>query len=1472
MKTINKKSQTGLLLWPTIAFIFALLIFFIFTAPHIDDFIGGKQAAVIRAVGVGEQELSFVDTSARLAAWQSLFELGENGGFYYDTGDLAEILPKEYPCDRYGYNLWNSKNKMCWPTIEQVKDSYAQYVDENIKTGFFSQHPDPKLATVNYEYDVQTNKEDMNTVIHGLSQDSLPIKIIYQFQINAEKTGEEKASKAEFPQGTYVSPVSDIKANDEPITKCCDGSCVVNIAENYYNKYGPYSNMHLPYVWGGETPYDIDQTKEKVKDTNSFFYGASVTDVKPPPHSDESTVPGFDCSGFLWWVYKHAGLKDFNVRKGTEYETYAKEKGYELICGPSAQTCTLDLVKEKAQPGDVLFKHASASSSPNHVAIYIGNGNIMDSSGDKNGIDKQPLPEKWLNYLTIYRFPYNTGCPATGTTAPTMGSSQLKLGDLSEKYESGGRGSDTIGYDVNGKTSYGKFQIASGTGTMNLFLNFISSRNQALYTRLKSSGDPNCEYACQPQECYLSSERATLCSPEKCYVDCEFAKAWKDETQKGSFSNDIEWRFIKATNYDPALNGVRSLCKGLDINQRSFALQNVLWSTAVQHGAYSAPRIFQRAGASPDKSDEEIIKAVYAERKKVNKYFSSSSTEVKFALKQRFDAEEKTALEWFKGNYQGAIEPTDSSVPYFTSKDIGYYYVNPSFTAEVSYDMDVYEGIAAWARKAYETCSGKQTDLTRCIEAEKKKQNDAVDAILKSSFSSPIPDIGGIMSLANSNMLFKFESTDSSLCDGKEKSSYFKFIETFENCLDYKRQGCYCEFLPEALRFLKINVSAKRISLYNKQGAIIDYYDISAPEGFRLLHNGQEIDYMIIKGSSIITEAYKDGVKIWSGSREKFYFIKSKDGFDDFTLNLPDIQKCNLLGSKHKFRFCAIPAQQIPKYDASKEKISFKEVPIKFALDLTNPPPPPITQLGSVPVASTPEQEAEVASAELLPQEKKCEGIGKAEFKLTATTKDLKPAYENFISNLATKVVPQLGVLLFAKNFFVMQNELPALINVELNFKGASDECDITGLVYKCGLGVPPFKDSKFDFSEPTGYIDLSSKFKASSELGCGSPDSCFSFNNPDGSPTQSQIRCTKPQMSQDKNVISFSVSKCTSPILQYKKMSGLDVITAALNGFGYYFAFAYVDGAGNYGEATIEGIQLPSVLKQLEEQLGLENILLLKSIIMGNYNDVFGLLGLNDEFQFIRNALAGASLDRIILELEDEARSAVYGELSKNIKNEDAAEIVQTLADDAVNGRLENDYAQLVTEKLIEELDISEVEKIMDKIADSQERADALVDYLESLTSEKKAELLDAIGEEVSEGTEGRVEVTGYAVSMRVNTDDIDEKWSEVLEDKNKVAEILKNMNPQDQLELIKNMAENAPKQMLKIAADSVGADKKIEAIRSILGEASGKYDNLLRMIANLSPDYAKKAALDYVMNLPGFDQYKDIISIFEDFKGVSC
>lgn len=194
------------------------------------------------------------------------------------------------------------------------------------------------------------------------------------------------------------------------------------------------------------------------------------------------------------------------------------------------------------------------------------------------------------------------------------------LGQLSRRFESNGR-PGAIGFDTKGGFSYGAYQIATRSGTMDEFLAFLEQQFPAFSQKLGAAG----------------GAAAALAGSDA------FKDAWVGLAADPAFA-DAQHKFIATTHYAPFAK--RLLDKqGLDLDARTAVLRDVAWSVAVQHGP--ANKVFDAALLDKDAgmlADAKIIPLVYGERSKVDKYFPSSTAQVKQALVARFKEEFELAM------------------------------------------------------------------------------------------------------------------------------------------------------------------------------------------------------------------------------------------------------------------------------------------------------------------------------------------------------------------------------------------------------------------------------------------------------------------------------------------------------------------------------------------------------------------------------------------------------------------------------------------------------------------------------------------------------------------------------------------------------------------------------------------------------------------------------------------------------------
>jgi hypothetical protein len=204
------------------------------------------------------------------------------------------------------------------------------------------------------------------------------------------------------------------------------------------------------------------------------------------------------------------------------------------------------------------------------------------------------------------------------------------LGDLSQKYETAGRGSTTIsgGTGDAGGVSYGTYQMTSkpNGGTVARFVAQTDFPWRVDFTDL-TPGSP------------------------------KFSAKWKDLANRFPDNfREAEHEYIKRTHFDPLCRKIK-VDDDVDIAHCSHALQDVIWSTAVQHGpkativhlAFERMRTAGTFNPSAPNFDRNAIQAIYAERGRkdangVLVHFSRNSPAVQQGVARRFVAELADAL------------------------------------------------------------------------------------------------------------------------------------------------------------------------------------------------------------------------------------------------------------------------------------------------------------------------------------------------------------------------------------------------------------------------------------------------------------------------------------------------------------------------------------------------------------------------------------------------------------------------------------------------------------------------------------------------------------------------------------------------------------------------------------------------------------------------------------------------------------
>lgn len=212
------------------------------------------------------------------------------------------------------------------------------------------------------------------------------------------------------------------------------------------------------------------------------------------------------------------------------------------------------------------------------------------------------------------------------------------LGVLSGKYESNGDPGQisNLAGDKGGK-SYGICQFSSAMGSLDTFIYWLADHNVNFYNTLKSAKEAD------------GGKFGT-----------KFDAAW---TKLARENEDeflrLQLKSIRENYYDKAAAKIKRDFK-VDINSKSFAYKNVVWSTVVQHGVYGSTRTTAESSkpgvltvVGYTKPEDELIGLIYKERAKFNLYFSSydvnvpSQKKILDSLASRFSNEAKDALSMY---------------------------------------------------------------------------------------------------------------------------------------------------------------------------------------------------------------------------------------------------------------------------------------------------------------------------------------------------------------------------------------------------------------------------------------------------------------------------------------------------------------------------------------------------------------------------------------------------------------------------------------------------------------------------------------------------------------------------------------------------------------------------------------------------------------------------------------------------------
>ncbi len=201
----------------------------------------------------------------------------------------------------------------------------------------------------------------------------------------------------------------------------------------------------------------------------------------------------------------------------------------------------------------------------------------------------QQNPELPQQYSELYDQPIVLG--SGGGISVQHGNKDFKIdashgiGQVSSKYETGGRGVGTIssGKGDAGGVSYGSWQLSSKTGTMAAFLKSDEAKKYAGAFQGLRPGTP------------------------------EFNRAYSEVVKQDAKGFEAAQKaFLKRTHFDPVAEYAKSL--GMDVDNP--AIQEALWSQSIQHGFKGNQQILDQWAkqGGKDQSFNKSVTTLYQAR------------------------------------------------------------------------------------------------------------------------------------------------------------------------------------------------------------------------------------------------------------------------------------------------------------------------------------------------------------------------------------------------------------------------------------------------------------------------------------------------------------------------------------------------------------------------------------------------------------------------------------------------------------------------------------------------------------------------------------------------------------------------------------------------------------------------------------------------------------------------------------------
>lgn len=305
---------------------------------------------------------------------QYLFEKGGNDAWFQmminaeNLSDLltrAEYTQQLYAQDRESLETYEN-------LVGEVQNLEAQYEQEMAELEGMKQEYEAESANLQYEIDVKraASADYENEIAYAQQMATEYANLIAQQQAEIERLEAERIAAEEEArrQAEAAAAAAAAAAAEEEAAQEASGE--TSDAEEAYEDgtYGSGEDYSESEDYSYEDYSDTDSSEDTSSDyvSTSSGSGSAVVDFatqfvgNPYVWGGTSLTNGADCSGFVQSVYANFGVS----LPRTSYEQ---------------QNAGTEVSYADAQPGDLICYGG-------HVAIYMGNGQIVHASNSTDGI------------------------------------------------------------------------------------------------------------------------------------------------------------------------------------------------------------------------------------------------------------------------------------------------------------------------------------------------------------------------------------------------------------------------------------------------------------------------------------------------------------------------------------------------------------------------------------------------------------------------------------------------------------------------------------------------------------------------------------------------------------------------------------------------------------------------------------------------------------------------------------------------------------------------------------------------------------------------------------------------------------------------------------------------------------------------------------------------------------------------------